>query len=240
MPTNIQPNDTIYVPALKVGIQNPATAIKSVKVVSVQMRSVTVLLPEGGTADIGTKLVHKNLSLLIVRIGDYRTETTLLDPLAKSLLQFCRLLLPDDQLNIEAIRTKTELCEIWNRHHKLSSHVVLIGHGSGSSMTFGSEQLTTDDLASCLNHTCTVAKPFISLCCHTGKAEFAKPFSEQAICQSFIAPFRDCHGAAASQFCQTLLARHFLEGMTIKSAFNKSKDAPGGTSFRFWQNGSMR
>lgn len=239
MTSRIQPGDRVYVPSTRVGLTNATSALKEVEVVSVQDRSVTVNLANGATATIGSKLVHRNVALLIVRIGDFATESSLLNPLAKSLLQFCRILLPDDQVRLEQLRTQEEFCLIWNRDHRLYSHVVLIAHGDGDTMTFGSEQLTPKDLADCFAGTNSQAKSFISLCCHSGKASFAKPFSQETPCHTFIAPFRECHGATASQFCQTLLAHHFLEGMTLRSAFKNSQNAPGGTSFRYWKNGQM-
>lgn len=50
----------------------------------------------------------------------------------------------------------------------------------------------------------TRPKTFVSLACLTGRAEFAKNFSQNQICRDLIAPFQSVHGAAASQFCQRL------------------------------------
>ena len=240
MPTVYSPGDTVYVPALKVGLNNSSTALKSVTIASVNNRSVTVSLPSGGTATIGSKLVHKDVSLLILRVGDFQTEQGLLDPLTKSLLQFCRLLLPDDQLKLDRIRTHDEFKQIWNRDHALYSHVILVAHCNGKQMTFGNGQMSVTDFGACFSNANSTPKTFISLACHSGKAGFAKSFSLLSACRAFIGPFQACHGAVASQFCQTFLAWHLLEGMTLKSAFNKSIECPGGTSFRYWQSGQMR
>lgn len=232
--------DSVYVPSLKIGLEDEPSALKKVTVSAVKGRSVTVSLPNGDQRTIGSKLAHRNVSVLLFRIGDYSTETSLLDPLAKSLLQFCRLLLPDDQVKLERIRTPAEFCKIWSRDHALYSHVVLMAHGDGASLQFGDESLSATEIADCLTGASSAQKSFISLACKSGRAAFAKPFSNLAPCNSFLAPFDLCHGATASQFCQTLLAKHFLEGLTIKSAFNNSQKAPGGTSFRYWQNGVMK
>jgi len=235
-----QVNDSVYVPSLKIGLENEPSALKRVTVAAVSKRSVSVSLPNGAIRTIGSKLAHRNVSVLLIRIGDYSTETGLLDPLAKSLLQFCKLLLPDDQVKLERIRTQEEFCKIWNRDHAVYSHVVLMAHGDGASLQFGDESLSASDIACCLAGAASAPKSFISLACKSGRAAFAKHFSMLAPCHSLLAPFHLCHGATASQFCQTLLAKHFLEGMTIKSAFNNSQEAPGGTSFRYWRNGTMR
>ena len=82
------------------------------------------------------------------------------------------------------------------------------------------------------------AKNFISLCCNTDYKSFGGEMSRKAICNSFVAPFREVHGAVASQFCQTYLAHHLLEGVRPSVAFARARLAvPGGTSFRLWQGG---
>lgn len=240
MPTPFSPGDDVYVPALKVGITHSSTALKRVKVVAVNGRSITVNLPNGNSSTIGSKLAHKDVSVLLFRIGDFQTEQALLNPLTKSLLQFCRILLPDDQLKLEQIRTREEFCRIWNRDHALYSHVILVGHCDGTKMTFGTNQLPVSDFEQCFADANSSPKAFVSLACQSGKAGFAKGFSQLPSCRLFIGPFQACHGAVASLFCQTLLTRHFLDGMTLKSAFNNSANLPGKTSFRYWQDGEMR
>ena len=68
--------------------------------------------------------------------------------------------------------------------------------------------VNSDDLAL---HT-TVQPPrqwsFLSLCCQTGYAEFAKRFSAAPCCREIIAPFHSVHGAVASQFAQSFFAYH--------------------------------
>lgn len=62
-------------------------------------RSIVVDDGSGGTVQIASRLAHpSSLGFSVLRIGDLSTETTLLDPLAKSVLQFLRLLLPDSDV----------------------------------------------------------------------------------------------------------------------------------------------
>ncbi len=240
MPTIYTPGDDVYVPALKIGLVDSQTALKKVKIISVDGRSVTVDLLYGETATLGSKLLHKEVSLLILRVGDFQTEQVLLDPLTKSLLQFCRLLLPDDQLKLDRIRTWEEFVKIWNRDHRAYTHVILVAHCNGKEMTFGTRQVSVADFEECFANTNSIPKTFVSLACQSGKAPFAKNFSSLPACRAFIGPFQACHGAVASQFCQTFLTWHLLEGMTLKTAFNKSTECPGGTSFRYWKDGQMQ
>ena len=65
-----------------------------------------------------------------MKIGDFSSESGVLDPLAASIGEFLRLLLPDDQLHRLELRTLTELESFWRQHHAAYSHVVITGHGS--------------------------------------------------------------------------------------------------------------
>jgi hypothetical protein len=82
---------------------------------------------------------------------------------------------------------------------------------------------------------------FLSLCCQTGRAPFAKPFSTHRICHEFIAPFQSVHGAIASQFGQSYFAYRVERGETATVAHRHARDAtPGGASFRLWRGGRMQ
>lgn len=75
-------------------------------------------------------------------------------------------------------------------------------------------------------------KTFISLCCKTGFKAFGGTYSEATICEYFIAPFHSVHGVVASQFCQSFLAYHLLDGETVGVAFRHAREAtPGGGKF---------
>lgn len=246
MPAKFDVDDHVLVPAARLAQpdQQPY-ALMPRTVLAQNHRSVRVDDGAGGTVDIASRLVHPDsLGFLVLRIGDLRTEGTLLDPLAKSVLQFLRLLIPDTDLRAIDLRTLAELDTHWGAYHATTSHVVLIGHGSSTCISFvGDGPVSGGDLAARLHGLAPQSQPktFISLACLAGRAGFAKPFSESAICRDLIAPFQSVHGAAASQFCQTLLTDHLLAGVEIPYAYARSVAAVvGGGGFRRWRDGKMR
>jgi hypothetical protein len=82
-------------------------------------------------------------------------------------------------------------------------------------------------------------KTFISLCCQTGSAPFAEEFSGIQVCDNLIAPKNSIHGAVASQFFQTYMCQHLLEGKTTKVAFKKaSATLHNKNDFNLWKAGS--
>ncbi len=122
----------------------------------------------GTTVEIASRLVHSSaLGFLVLRVGDLQTETTLLDPLAKSVLQFLRLLIPDNDLRSVTLRTLSELDAHWSGYHGTTSHVLLIGHGSPDSITFvGDGAISGEQLAARLQGLAPTAAPktFILTC----------------------------------------------------------------------------
>jgi len=245
MTSKFQVGDTVLVPAAR--MSNPereAHALVLRKVLAQTNRSITVDNGAYGTVNVASRLVHpRNLGFLILCVGDFRTEATLLNPLAKSVLQFLRLLLPDDDVRSINIRTLAELGAHWSAQHAVTSHVVIIGHGSFDSVSFiDAGPVKGKDLVHRLSTAAPAATPklFVSLACQTGRAAFAKPFSQSAICRDLIAPFNSVHGAGASQFCQSFFASHLLGGTEIPAAFSQARGAAvSGGAFRRWRNGSM-
>jgi hypothetical protein len=208
-------------------------------------RSIVVDDGQGGTVQVASRLAHpSSLGVLVLRIGDLVTETTLLDPLAKSVLQFVRLLLPDQDVRGLELRTMPELEAHWRSYHSTTSHVILIGHGSESSIRFVDEgPVSGAAMAERLRSVApeTTPKRFVSLACLTGRAGFAKPFSESEICREIIAPFQSVHGANASQYCQALLTEHLLNGKEMRYAHSRvAKRVVGGGRFRRWCYGRIR
>ncbi|QSR47956.1 hypothetical protein [Aeromonas veronii] len=188
-------------------------------------------------------LAHETLGLIIVSIGDFETETALIDPLSKSVLQYARLLLPDDALLSIKLRSLSELKTIWQRDQAAYSHVVIVGHGSKSGIKFGVDGWVSAETfqQEVLRVWGGSKKTIISLCCKTGYKAFGGTLSSFAQCKYFIGPFHSVHGAVASQFCQTFLAHHLLEGKTTVVAFKNARaSVPGGTSFRLWENDQLK
>lgn len=244
MPANLKKGDTVYVPRARVGLDtSAATAFKKTTVTDRKDRSVKVDLGKDGESKwIPTSSVQSNIGILIFELGDYASELALLDPLATSVHQYLRLLVGEDYVRQIKVRSLAELKMSWAREQAVFSHVVFVGHGSRSSVTLAVDgKITPTSLSSEMTVVGQSPKLFVSLCCETGRADFAKGFSSWAGCSTWIAPYHSVHGATASQFCQSFFAFHLLVGKSTKIAFNKAKCiVPDGSKFRLWRDGAIR
>ncbi len=244
MAANFAEDDKVFVPASRLpGLQGHPSAFYETRVAEVGNKKIKVNLTGGAISDwIGASLCQKNIGILLFTIGDLETETGLLDPLAKSVLQYCRLLVPDDYLRSYKVRSLAELKSIWLKDQAAYSHVLIVGHGSPDGIKFSVDGwVKSDALDAMLKIHGAPKKVFISLCCQTGYKAIGGRLSEMPICRHFIAPFHSVHGAVASQFAQTFLAFHLLEGESIGVAFkHASQYTPGSTSFRLWTNGNLK
>jgi len=244
MARNLRVDQEVFVPWARLGVaQAGPSALTRATVAAVQGRRVVLNLPGGGRSrPIGASLVHEtDAAILLMRIGDFATESTLLDPLAKSLLQYLRLLLPDDAVRVLELRSVAELTRSWVDNAPAHTHVVLVGHGTQRSITFGVDgAVLAEALAQHLVVNPARSWSFLSLCCQTGYAEFSRTFSRSGVCREIIAPFHSVHGAIASQFAQSYFGFHFVQGETPAVAFRHARDAtPGAVSFRLWRNGDL-
>jgi len=205
-----------------------------------QDRSVQVDKPDGNLSGrIATSKVATNFGVLIIRIGDFN-EDGLLDPLAKSVLHYCRMLLPGDSVRLIELRTEAELITLWQMLHGMCEQVVLVGHGDAGGFLFGNENVAPAQLAEIFSAPNPTPKEFISLGCQTGKAEFGKVFSAAPCASEFIAPFHSVHGCIASLFTQTYLSERLLGSYSAKVAFRHARDdLLGAVSFRLWRNGNL-
>lgn len=206
-------------------------------------RTLTVNnLPYGiGTVQIASSAVHEaNLSVSIVRIGDFASETTLLDPITKSISHYLRLLLPDDRLRTHYIRSLDELNRLWTDHSNGVSHFIIVGHASGADLLFATDgAVNSSDVAARLIPVIGAGSDFVLLCCESGKVNFARPFSNAACCRNLIAPMGKLHGASATQFATTFFAQMLLEGDSTRVAYKAAVNCtPGGPNFRHWVNGN--
>jgi len=203
-------------------------------------RSVQVDKPDGALSDeIATSKVATNFGVLIVRIGDFN-EDGLLDPLAKSVLHYCRMLLPGDSVRLIELRTEGELVNLWGNYHGMCQQVVLVGHGGGRGFLFGNQNIGPARLAGIFNAPTPTPKEFISLGCQTGVAAFGKTFSISPCVSHFIAPFDSVHGCIASLFTQTYLNERLLASRSTKVAFNHARDdLLGAVSFRLWKSAKL-
>ncbi|MEZ5615896.1 MAG: hypothetical protein R3E35_11860 [Rhodocyclaceae bacterium] len=232
---------TVYVPVslLPDGERYP-TSLYQTPVTAVQDRSAKVRLRDGADSDwIATSKLHRNAGIVIVSVGDFGTEETLLNPLSKSVLQFCRLLLDDSSVTHLRVRAIGELGKWWKLNHAAYSYIVFIGHGAPDSIHFGyGGARTPEHFGMRVFSIATEKKTVISLCCETGKAAFSKKFSGLSSCGHLIAPFHSIHGAIASQFLQTYMCWQLLHGKSTTVAFKKAAETvPGKDIFRLWRNG---
>jgi hypothetical protein len=208
-------------------------------------RSVVVTPAHGAmSVKVASSRVHSaDLGLLVVRIGDLQSESGVLDPLAESIWEFFRLLLPDDQLELLRLRTVHEFRTFWTQRHGAFSHVVLVGHGASDHLPFidaNNGRLSGATFVEALDVAEVKPKHIVSLACATGRAGFAKGVSESKVCSHFVAPYQPVHAAAASHFCQTYFTKLLLEGRVTKTAFNGAAAAVVGQShFRLWQDGRI-
>lgn len=242
MATNIAVGDWVHVPKTALGLDpNEILPFYRTIVRARCDRSAQVDMPSGALSPwIGTSLISAKIGVFIVRVGDFNKEG-LIDPLNKSLLHFARILLPGDLVRSVEVRTLGELREFWLANHSLYEQIVLVGHGAASSILFGKGEATPDAVASALTVANGNPKETISVCCQTGRAEFAKAFSSTGCCSDFIAPYDSIHGCLASLFVQNYLASRLLHGHTIGTAFNRSRRGLLGTAgFRWWKNGILK
>ncbi len=243
MARNLQVNEQVYVPRTRIGISADApSAFYRTTVLTVSGRSVEVQLPNGQPQSVAASAVRRNIGVLVLRIGDFDTEDSLLDPMAKSILQYCRLLLDDDMVRLREVRSVAELQRYWTQEHAVYTHVVILAHGREDAVHFGVDGWRTGaELGVDLSVNGVGPKTFVSLACKTGYAGFGKPLSNSSVAKMVIAPFHSVHGALASQFCQTLLAYNLLAGETIGVAFKHARAGVAGSpSFRLWQGGVLK
>ena len=243
MAKNLEVDEMVYVPLNRLGVDRTGiSAFLRTKVLAVNDRTVTVdLLDHGQTADVASSAVHRNVGVCIFAVGDIQTESSLIEPLRKSVLQYCRLLLPEPSLFLHSIRSVAELRKFWERDHASCSHVVLVGHAGTQGLEFAVDgTVEPDRLGDLFAEHDAQPKHLLSLCCQTGRRAFAVPFSQTSKCETLAAPFHSVHGAIASQFLQNYFGHHFLDGRSIKVAYNKAQsEVPSGVRFRFWNRGVL-
>lgn len=236
--------DRVFAPRARVGYDLAApSALDEFVVVELKAAGRSARLERHGQQVgrwVPTSALHRNIGVLIIRIGDYATEQTLLDPLAKTLLQYFRLLLTDDFVRLVALRTESELRRLWTDNHAVYSHVILVGHGRSDAISVGGNWLPAAQLTAVLEQPGPDGKVILSTCCETGRRPFSAAVSKSGSCSALIAPFGAVHGAVASQFVQTFFAIHFLDGRTTTVAFKQAaRVVPGATSFRLWRSGRL-
>lgn len=242
MAKGLQIDEKIFVPTsiLEKEVQSPS-AFYQTRVLELEDRSARVDVGGGETELVATSKCQRNIGIGIIAVGDLESESVLIDPLSKSVLQFARLLSSDDYVFYHRLRSVAELAAIWKLYHTNYSHVVIVGHGNGMQMKFAVDGwVNSIALADVIDLEGVEEKCFVNLSCELGKAAYGKPFSKLEACNSFIAPFHSVHGAIASHFAQSFLIYNLLHGETRKVAFRHARQwVAGATSFRMWRDGAM-
>ena len=239
----------VYVPSrLLPSPEKRDFALTRAKVQEQKARSVRLDIQDdvGNDIEIATKALHgDNLGITMLRIGDLSpSEDHALDPLAKSTLHYLRLLLEPDAVRLREVRCSVEVQAVWREFETRTSHVVIIGHGRSDSIRLldCTQPVGGKDFGDMLSDwsPTTSSKIFVSLTCLTGRAAFARPFSESKVCSDYLAPFQSVHSAAASLFAQSFFANHLLAGKGVVSAYGHANRAVvAGVNFKLWRNGEQ-
>jgi hypothetical protein len=242
MAVGLEVGETVFVPRsiLEKDLSSPS-AFYQTCVLALEAKSALVDVGGGDTELVATSKCQRNIGIGIIAVGDFDSEASLIDPLSKSLLQFCRLLCSDDYVALRKVRSVAELKGLWNLVHTNYSHVIFIGHGNGDAMKFAVDGwIRPDGMSDAIDIDEVSEKCIVNLSCQLGKAAYGKAFSEFDACGSFIAPFHSVEGTIASHFAQTFLINQLLHGETIKVAFRHARQwVASANSFRMWRNGSM-
>lgn len=239
--SNLIEGSNVYVPASKVGLgtNNPSAMVKC-KLVKKENRygHISDIPGTQEVKKVGLSLIYERLGILIVQIGDFVTEDSLLEPLHDSVFKYTNLLLVSGDIWNIKVRSLKELSYYWNQLHGIISHIVLIGHGNTNSLIFGENTVVS---AKELNQTLQLSSEIeqdiqiISLCCHTGNGNFGKVVSDAPFCQAFIGPSDSIHAVNSSQFYQTFMTYQMLYGYTSKRAYQYARVfTPGATDFNMW------
>lgn len=236
MTTKFSIGEEVWVPAAFLTGNQPYSLIRRI-VLGQNERSVIVDDRDGATCKVSSSRVHhQTLGFLLLRIGDLQTETTLLDPLAKSALQYLRLLVPDDVVYTLHARTTAEIRQYLAVQGASVSHLIIVGHGTSTSLKTIDGDLSGEDAGALLNGVGS-PKTVISLACKTGQVGFAREVSRAVGCREFVAPFKDLHPAPASVFLQCLLHSHLVRAHGFATAVRAADTAADGTRFRHWRDG---
>lgn len=163
--------DEVYVPRGAIGLDpNDISPFLRTTVRERARRSVRVDLPNGQLSSlISTTKLTRSFGVLILRIGDFQ-ESGLLDPLAKSVFNYVRMLLPGDSVRLAELRTTSEFQHLWRLYHGVCKQLVIIGHGYENGLVFGEEEVSARLVRELLEEPNPEPKEIISLACKTGYA----------------------------------------------------------------------
>jgi hypothetical protein len=206
---------------------------------------------------VSSRKFRRHVKILILRVGDWDTEQTTLNPLAASLRAQLSLLLPPGAVDTEYVRSIDEvggalrvhgggLDQAGHRQAEPWGYAILVGHGRtepSPGVQFGYTWHSPEDIANAMDglgpgRSSFSDARFISLCCETGQPEFAEPFSG-SLHTTWVGPSEAVHAFEAGAFVVRLFFEHFLQARTWADAFRHTRAASTSfsTQFRCWANG---
>lgn len=243
MPKPPHLNDSVFVSCMGIPqLDEQDTALYLTKVVEETDGQVKVDLPNGEVSNrIHKTRVHQAVGMLTVEVGDFVSEAATLDPLAKSIVQFCRLLVPDDYIRFIKVRSLAELKSYWEKNHGAYQYVILIAHGDkGVVCTAMDGCKPAADWRAVFEVPDVAPKNFLFSVCKAGDSAFARGFSKSPACSYYIGPYQSVNSAISSQFIQSFFSFRFVGGQKEDTAFRNGRKATAdGTSFRLWRNGKL-
>jgi hypothetical protein len=243
--------DRVLVPNGVIGRTDAISAISEYRIVQIpsspMAKTVSIDVGDDTPRRVHRSQIHSHIGIRVVRVGDLGSEDHLLDPLAKTINHFFRLLVAEDIYRLIYLRTPQEFMRFWERDHGAITHLVLLGHGKANSIKFvgdeeGKELWVDADQFSKIFEKAHPPSPLhvLSLACSNGRAAFSKTLSNSEQCVDCTAPFNDIHGTIASQFAQTLFLDFLLNGRTWLSAVKHARESTVGLAgFRMWRDGRL-
>lgn len=236
-------NDAVFISCFGIDeLDEQDTALYRTKVVEESVGQVKVDLPKGAVSKwIHKTRVHRAVGMLLIEIGDFVTEAATLDPLAKSITQFCRLIVPDDYIRFVKVRSLAEIKSYWDSNHGAYQYVILIAHGDkGVVCTAMDGRKPASAWRAVFEGADVVAKNFLFSVCKAGDSAFARDFSKSPVCNYYIGPYQSVKPAISSQFIQSFVSFRFVGGQKENTAFRNGRKATAdGTSFRLWRGGKL-
>ena len=113
----LRPRDEVYVSTALTAEDDAPHALVLRKVSAVEGRCIRVETNAGGVSEpFAAGRAYKKsgaVGVLVLTVGDFATESGVLEPLRKTVLQYLRLLLPDDLVFSVMVRGQEELAEAW-------------------------------------------------------------------------------------------------------------------------------
>lgn len=248
MATKLKIGELVYVPIYRISTYNGDTSVTHIRVEIKDIEKNSVIFFHNDIRHkVSKSFCYRNIGVLLLEIGDFCTEEMTLDPLIESIFSFLKLVVDVDAILKLKVRSLKEINIFWKKHHINYSHVIVVGHGKNDGIFFVTKGEKNNGFVGAKKFMSQFKvkgmspKLFITLVCKSGRVSFAKEASCSSFCEGIICPYSDVHSAISSQFLQTFIALHFLQGKTLQVAFRMAKKmVVGATNFRFWKNGDYK